>query len=176
MKSKPDYIRDEQTLETDESKLDDLRTLVKEVVKLQQRKEAADKKAKEISSQIAEREALALSLMDDAGIAEFKTKEGHSAYKREFVTPSITDDAAFLAELKERGEAGLVQIGISGAIFEEFEAFFKKKHKRDLDASEVKLRVHHKTLQSYCKERGDDKPKGVSVKQHITVKIRRKKG
>ena len=176
MKAKPKYIKDEAPVEQEEKELGDLVIIIDEAAQLQQEKEGLNKRIKDINAQMAERESLALELMEDAGIGEFKTESGHFAKKREFVNAKIEDNAKFLADLQERGEEGLVQIGVSGVIYADFESYFKSVHGREFSANEVKLTVHYQRLQSYVKERGEEnEPEGLNINRFLTVKIKRRK-
>jgi hypothetical protein len=176
MKAKPAYINEEQPVEQSEKGLKELATLIDEVSTFQSDEAALDKRIKEIGRKIIEREGLALELMEDAGVSEFSTELGNSAKKREFINAKIADNALFLKDLQERGEEGLVQIGVSGALYKDFEDFFKQKHNRTFDANEVQLKVHPQSLKSYVKERGEDNaPAGLNINRYLTVKIKRKK-
>jgi len=176
MKTKPGYIKDEAPVEVADKELDKLVIIVNEAAQLQQEKEGLNKRIKDIDEALAEREGLALDLMEDAGIGEFTTESGHSVKKREFVNAKIKDNAKFLADLQARGEEGLVQIGVSGVIYADFESYFKSVHGREFGANEVKLSVHYQTLQSYVKERGEEnEPDGLDINRYLTVKIKRRK-
>jgi hypothetical protein len=172
MGKKPAYVREEVPLERDDEKTGELAKLVKEVVALQDRKEHLEGELKQLSHDISEREALAQSVMDDAGIDEFKTAEGQ-AKKRQFINGRIVDDSKFYAELLKRGEAGLVQVALGGEMLETYREWYERKYKQKL--TNIKLSVHHKRLESYLRERGDETPSGVEVTRHIKVDIRRRK-
>ena len=155
--------------------ISDITAITDKLATAQHEKKLLEGQAKKIGKQIVDLKKEAAELMAQAGVNDFTTDEGNRISAALYIHGKIVDGDAFYGYLKERGEEGLVNISITGELFELFGQFFADTQGRPLGPGEAEFACHWSRLDSYLRERQaaeEQMPGGIDVDVYDTVVIK----
>ena len=175
MKERPEYLEEASSKDMPAVLVTDITDTADKIAGIKIKKKAIEAEVKKLGKEIKEMCKQAAELMAQAGVNDFTTAEGNRITAALFIHGKLANGGAFYSYLKERGEEGLVNVAITGELFELFQQFYKDTQGADLSLGQADFTLHWSRLDSYLRERQEAKeamPDGVEVATYDTVIIK----
>jgi len=172
MITKPDYVPEMKSDSVSESTLKEMAGMVKRIAKNQEKLAKADKKVKDIKTEIQTEKELLSDSMETSGLMQFTTSDGTKARVLEHIGTKIIDPLALYENLKERGEQSILKVAISGSHFDDFRQYLVERGTDYDREGDVDVTCHHKRLSAYVREREEDEIPGLKISRSTSVSVK----
>ena len=172
MQKKPSYITEAGPDAMPDVMVGDITEATDRIADMQALKKRLRAEGTMLEAKIKKEKQLASDLMAQAGVNSFETQAGHKITAALYMHGKIADGDALYAELRVRGEEGLLKVALSG---EAYQAYLTWLEEQGVAAPPSVFSCHSARLDSYLREREEAEeamPVGVDVTSYDTVIVK----